>query len=60
MQVIKVEDAVVKLKNHFEKVLNSGEKGKIHLIISYLIRCTGKFSYIAKSLWEVLQIELII
>jgi hypothetical protein len=29
---ISVEDAVVKLKYHFEKVLNSGEKGKIHLI----------------------------
>jgi hypothetical protein len=29
---ISVEEAVVKLENHFEKVLNSGEKGKIHLI----------------------------
>jgi hypothetical protein len=29
---ISVEDAVVKLENHFEKVLNSGEKGKIYLI----------------------------
>lgn len=29
---ISVEEAVAKLENHFEKVLNSGEKGKIYLI----------------------------